>query len=142
MGVEFKTPSAIEPTSSRSYKKLILEFIGAYKSRSNKNLPILFLSTDLRTFRFVWIPDLEKNTIRVFVSQDSRYSISLINEFIEYHHNRQQEDTKTNHLKCVENDEPKSARNEERKLKVLAAYERLQTNGELESRKFTSSLTH
>ena len=69
--------------------------------RSNKNLPILFVSTDLHMFRFAWIPDQTKN-IRIFTSRDSRYSISLIKEFIEYHHNIFNQQADTNNLEDAE----------------------------------------
>lgn len=125
-------------------------------NRSNKTLPILFVSTDLKLFRFVWIPDLnlETKSIRIFTTRDIRYSIRLIDEFIEYHHSILNQQTDNNNLEVADFsaetvpfdeslfDDKLSTIEKERMLKVSAAYRSLiKSPEELKSRKFNSCLT-
>ena len=119
-------------------------------SRSNKNLPILFVSTDLKLFRFVWIPELnlETKNIRIFTTRDIRYSIRLIDELIEYHHSILNQQTDNNNLEVAVPfdeslfDDKLTTIEKERMLKVSAAYRSLiKSPKELKSRKFNSCLT-
>lgn len=81
VGFEFKTTIF----SIDSHHQLLLELLGAISARSNTNLPILFVLTDLSTFKFVWLHDLENKIIRFYQTRDLRYAIDLIKEFIDYH---------------------------------------------------------
>lgn len=86
VGIEFKTPTTM--SNNDTQKQFLLEFIGAIssRSRSNKNLPILFVCTDFHSFKFLSMPDQEKKIIHCFETRDVCNSIELIKEFIEYHH--------------------------------------------------------
>ena len=84
VGIDFKTPNTI--SNQESHNQLLLRFIGALRTSTNKKLPILFVSTDLDTFKFVWLPDQGKKIIHCYETRNARYAINRIKEFIDFHH--------------------------------------------------------
>lgn len=80
VGIEIKNPQTIH--CQQSFRQFILEFIGALTSLSN--MP-MFVSTDLKIFKFLWLSDPDKKIIRLFQTRDVRYSINLMKQFIAYH---------------------------------------------------------
>ena len=86
IGIDFKTPlTVMDPTSC---KQILLQYNGALLNRSNKDLPILFVLTDLQTFKFVWLSNEREKSLRVHETQDVRYSIELIKRFIDHHYKK------------------------------------------------------
>lgn len=83
VGFDFKTPSDI--SSEHTHAELILKFLGAFSARSNQNLPVLYVSTDLSMFRFAWFSEPETKVIEFYENRDLRYSINMIKLFIEHH---------------------------------------------------------
>ena len=80
IGIQIKNPETIR--CQKTFKQFILEFI---KSVSNNNKPTLFVSTDLDTFKFLWLSDPDKKIIGLFQTRSYRYSIHLMKQFIAYH---------------------------------------------------------
>lgn len=86
IGFEFKHPFTIDEFDSK--KHAILEFLATLESRSNQKLPVLFVLTDLYTFKFIWMSDENDKVIDFFETQDLRYSIKLIEAFLNEHNKR------------------------------------------------------
>jgi hypothetical protein len=82
IGIEFKKPTTID----QNHQQLLLEFIAAASKRSNKNLPILFVSTDFYTFKFVSFPVQRDRIIHFYQTRNLDYAIQIIKKFI-IHHN-------------------------------------------------------
>lgn len=80
IGIQIKNPETID--CQKSFKQFLMEFI---ESVSNNNKPMLFVSTDLETFKFLWLSDPDKKIIGLFQTRGYRYSIHLMKQFIAYH---------------------------------------------------------
>lgn len=136
IGIEIKTPVTI--SCPKSFRQFVLQFIGALIKFSN--IPMLFLSTDLETFKFLWLSDPNKKIIRLFQTRDYRYSIYFMKQFIAYHHHHRsisidyKSSVNTPNIKSN-----KEMNDKERKKKVEEAYESYSAEGKLE--KFDSSRT-
>ena len=137
VGIEIKNPITIN--CQQSFRHFILEFIAALTSLSN--IPMLFVSTDLKTFKFLWLSDPDKKIIRLFQTQDVQYSINLMKQFIAYHHHHHRS-ISIDYKSSVNTPNIKSNKemnDKERKKKVEEAYESYSAEGKLE--KFDSSRT-
>lgn len=97
---------------------------------------MLFVSTDLKTFKFLWLSDPDKKIIRLFQTQDVQYSINLMKQFIAYHRSISIDYEPTVYTANIK---PNKDEIVSRKKKVEAAYYSLLAEGKL--KKFKNSRT-